>query len=45
MNDCCKTGNEKEQKQRGIKKWFNYMVYGIIALILVGTLISQIIQS
>jgi len=45
MKDCCKTGNENEQKQVGVKKWFNYFLYVIVTLIFVGAIISQIIQS
>jgi len=45
MKDCCKTGTEKEKKKGGFKKWFNYVLYGIIAIILIGALISQLTQS
>tara|TARA_Y100000815_G_scaffold51490_1_gene42015 strand:- start:2207 stop:2344 length:138 start_codon:yes stop_codon:yes gene_type:complete len=42
MKDCCKTGNEKEQKKGGFKKWFNYIIYGIIAIIIMGALWLQL---
>ncbi|CAM4020674.1 Membrane or secreted protein [Gillisia hiemivivida] len=42
MKDCCKTGIEKDQKQGGFKKWFNYILYAIIAAVIIGTLVFQI---
>lgn len=42
MKDCCKTGNEKEQEKGGLKKWLNYIIYGIIAIILAGALVLQL---
>jgi len=42
MKDCCKTGSETEQKKSGFKKWFNYAIYVIIAIILIGALFVQI---
>jgi len=42
MKDCCKTDIEKDQKQGGFKKWFNYILYVIIAAVIIGTLVFQI---
>ncbi len=42
MKDCCKTGGENEQNKSGIKKWFNYVLYIIIAAIIIGALILQL---
>ncbi len=43
MKECCKTGSEKEQEPRSLKTWFNYVLYAIIAAILIGTLVMQLI--
>ncbi len=42
MKDCCNTGSETEQNKNGLKKWFNYIIYTIIAIILIGVLILQL---
>ncbi|APU70138.1 hypothetical protein GRFL_3414 [Christiangramia flava JLT2011] len=42
MKDCCKIRNEKEQKISGFKKSFNYIIYGIIALIIMAALWLQL---
>ncbi|ADF54554.1 MULTISPECIES: hypothetical protein [Flavobacteriaceae] len=42
MKDCCKTGSETKQKRSGFKKWFNYTIYAIIAIIVIGVLILQL---
>ncbi|MDG3582526.1 hypothetical protein [Galbibacter pacificus] len=42
MKDCCKTGNEREQKKSGLKKWFSYIIYGIIAIVIIGALLLQL---
>ncbi|WP_445955211.1 hypothetical protein [Yeosuana sp.] len=42
MKDCCKNGQENEPNKFGFKKWFNYVVYAIIAAIVIGALVSQI---
>ncbi|MDR6301743.1 hypothetical protein [Mesonia maritima] len=42
MKDCCNTGNEKEQKKSGFRKWFNYIIYGIMAIIIIGALLLQL---
>ncbi|MBU0696798.1 MAG: hypothetical protein KKE39_09795 [Bacteroidetes bacterium] len=43
MKDCCKTGIKTEQKKSGFKKWFNYILYGILAAILIGALVLQLV--
>ena len=43
MKDCCKTDNKSEQKPSGLKRWFNYVLYGTIAAILIGALIAQLV--
>jgi len=42
MKDCCKTGIEKDQKQGGFKKWLSYIIYAIIAIIVLGALVLQL---
>ncbi|WP_185146701.1 hypothetical protein [Chryseobacterium sp.] len=42
MKDCCKTGNEDEQKKSGLKKWFNHGLYAFIGAIIIGVLALQI---
>ncbi len=42
MKDCCKTGSETEQKKSGFKKWLNYIIYAIIAIIVIGALVLQL---
>jgi len=45
MKDCCKTGNEKDHKKGGFKKWFNYIIYGIIAIIVAVALWLQLTEN
>jgi len=42
MKDCCKTGSEREQKKGGFRKWINYIIYGIIVIIVSVTLWQQL---
>lgn len=42
MKDCCKTGSDKTQNKNVLKKWFNYILYVIIAAILVWSLVMQL---
>ena len=42
MKDCCKTGNEDEQKKTALKKWFNYGLYAFIGAIITGVIALQI---
>jgi len=42
MKDCCKTGNEDEQKKSGLKKWFNRGLYAFIGAIIIGVIVLQI---
>lgn len=42
MKDCCKTGNEEDQNKSGFKKWFQYLVYVIIAIIILGAIWLQL---
>jgi hypothetical protein len=41
MKDCCKNNKDNHRKPY-LKKWFNYIVYMIIATIVIWTLILQI---
>lgn len=43
MKDCCNTANSRAQINNPLKKWFNYMVYAIIAIIVLGALVLQLI--
>lgn len=42
MKDCCKNADAK--KKKGFTKWLQYAVYFVIAAIVIGALILQIIQ-
>ena len=42
MKDCCKNSCDKKPKQYSIKKWLNYLLYLIIAFIVVGALLLQL---
>ncbi|WP_298247805.1 hypothetical protein [uncultured Christiangramia sp.] len=45
MKDCCKTGNEKGQRGNGFKKWFNFLIFGIIVIIIIGALLLQLYEN
>ena len=42
MKDCCNTGHDKGQNKNPLKKGFNYIVYVIIAVIIIGALVLQL---
>lgn len=42
MKDCCKNNNQASSKKSGFRKWVYYILYAIIALIVIGALIQQI---
>ncbi len=42
MKDCCKDGCQNEAEKSVIKKWFNYIVYIIIAIIVISALMIQL---
>jgi hypothetical protein len=42
MKDCCKSGCDKKTKQTGLKKWFDYLLYAVIAVIVLGALLLQL---
>ncbi|MFC4094766.1 hypothetical protein [Euzebyella saccharophila] len=43
MKDCCNTGKSEAQDKYLLKKWFNYIVYAIIIIIVLGALVVQLI--
>ena len=43
MKDCCKTGNENDQKKSGLKKWFTYGLYLFIGAIIIGAIVLQFV--
>jgi len=43
MKDCCNTNNGKAQNKSPLKKWTNYIVYTIIAVIVIGALVLQLL--
>jgi len=45
MKDCCNTGNRKVHNKNPLNKWFNYIMYAIIATIVFGALVLQLIGS
>ncbi|WP_445747849.1 hypothetical protein [Polaribacter sp.] len=42
MKDCCKDGFQETEKKSNVKKWFNYIVYVILFLIVGGALVLQL---
>jgi len=42
MKDCCKTGNENNQKKTVFKKWWNYGLYIFIGAIIIGVIVLQL---
>jgi len=45
MKECCNSGNSKVQNKNPLKKWFNYIMYAIIALIVFWALALQLIGT
>ena len=42
MKECCKSGSNKKTKQIGLRKWFNYLLYALIAFIVLAALLLQL---
>tara|TARA_R110001583_G_scaffold88891_1_gene230058 strand:- start:146 stop:286 length:141 start_codon:yes stop_codon:yes gene_type:complete len=42
MKDCCNSGCDKKTKKTGLRKWLNYLLYAVIAIIVLGALLMQI---
>lgn len=42
MKECCKTGNENEEKKIGFKKWLNYGLYTFVGAIIIGVIVLQL---
>mgnify|MGYP006921590749 CR=1 FL=1 len=43
MKECCKDGCYDTTKKSNVKKWFNYIVYIILILIIGGALVLQLL--
>ncbi|WP_168817198.1 hypothetical protein [Lutibacter sp. B1] len=42
MKECCKSDCDKKTKQTGLRKWLNYLLYTVIAVIVLGALLLQL---
>lgn len=42
MKECCKSSYDKKPKQSSMRKWLNYLLYSVIAFIVVGALLLQL---
>lgn len=42
MKECCKDGFQVTEKKYNLKKWFNYIIYTILILIVGGALVLQL---
>jgi len=40
MRECCKTGSNN--KSNGITKWFNYILYAILIIIIFGAVLLHL---
>jgi disulfide bond formation protein DsbB len=40
MKQCCKTGNNNSPNH--LRRWLNYVIYAVIAIIVVGALLLQL---
>lgn len=45
MKDCCNTGNSTAQNKNPLKKWFNYIIYTVIAVVVLGAMALQLIGT
>lgn len=45
MKECCKSGCDKKTKKTGLRKWLNYLLYAIIAIIVLGSLLLQLFDK
>ncbi len=41
MKECYKSGYDKKPKQSSKRKWLNYLLYTVIAFIVMGALLLQ----
>ena len=44
MKDCCKDGCKHKTEKSVVKKWFNYIVYTILIIIVGGALALQLFE-
>jgi len=42
MKECCKDGSQQTAEKSVVKKWFNYIVYTILILLVGGALALQL---
>lgn len=42
MKDCCNTVNSKAQNKNPLKKCFNYIIYTVIAVVVLGALVLKL---
>ncbi|WP_255724774.1 MULTISPECIES: hypothetical protein [unclassified Tenacibaculum] len=42
MKDCCKDGCHQKAEKSIVKKWFNYLIYVILLIIIGGALVLQL---
>jgi hypothetical protein len=42
MKECCKSDSQATENKSNIKKWFNYIVYIILFLIVGGAFVLQL---
>lgn len=42
MKDCCKDGCHCKEEKSVVKKWFNYIIYTILIMIIGGALVLQL---
>ena len=45
MKDCCNVGQKKKSDKPNFKMWFNNLLYAIIASIVIGAIVIQIIKK
>lgn len=45
MKECCKHGCDKKTKKTDLRKWLNYLLYTVIAFIILGALLQQIFSK
>lgn len=45
MKECCKNGCDKKAKKTGLRKWLKYLLYTVIAVIVLGTLLLQLFSK
>tara|TARA_R110002096_G_C14305035_1_gene698859 strand:- start:47 stop:187 length:141 start_codon:yes stop_codon:yes gene_type:complete len=45
MKECCKSDCDKKTQQTSLRKWLNYLLYAVIALIVLGALFLQLFDK